>query len=81
MKTDNEMMEVMARVDGVLTEAGCDTADLLTVADRLLVSAFANIAPQLPQPEALSLADNTLQLMSRHIAQRILHAPPPQGEA
>lgn len=81
MKTEREMMGVMACVDGVLTREGCDTADLMTVADRLLTSAFANIAPQLPQSEAMSLADKTLRLIRRHIAHRIRQMPPPQGEA
>ena len=81
MKTDMEMIEVMTHVYDVLVGADCGAADLLTVADRLLTCAFANIAPQLSKSEAQSLADKTLLLIRRHIDQRISQPLPLQGEA
>lgn len=63
------MMIVLTEVDEVLTRHGASVTDLLTVADRLLVTAFRNIGEQQPDIDQATLCDNTLAQIRRHILQ------------
>ena len=66
--TDQKMLLMMGEVDEVLTRHGARLNDLMAVADRLLVSAFANAKANNPRADIDTLADRTLAAIRRHIA-------------
>lgn len=67
--SDGELLVMLGEVDEVLTRHGALLGDLVTVADRLLVTVFANVAEQQPAVDIEAAADNTLALIRRHILQ------------
>lgn len=64
--SDSEFLMMMLEVDGALTRHGAKVTDVVTVADRLLASAFHNVAEQQPHVDLAALADQTLATIRAH---------------
>jgi len=66
-------MRLMADVDEVLTKHEASVREVMMVADRLLVSAFRNIAENNVDCNIEALAATTLDTIRQHIRQSVFY--------
>jgi len=66
-------IELMADVDAVLTKHDASVKDVLMVSDRLIVSAFRNIAENNVDCNIEALAATTLDTIRQHIRQSVFY--------
>ena len=71
--SDTREIELMADVDAVLTKHDASVKDVLMVSDRLIVSAFRNIAENNVGCDIEALAETTLDTIRQHIRQSVFY--------
>lgn len=70
MSDDTRQLLLMFDIDEAITRHHADLSTVITVADRLLVSAFAQISEQpVSQAQRLALLDKTLAMIRRHVVE------------
>ena len=80
--SDGRIVELLQRIDVVLSEEHVNTMELLTVARKMAVSALAQIVRDNPQASETELIDEVTDNLRRALTARILQPTAmPVGEA
>ena len=80
--SDERLLDLLGRMDRVMSEAHVNTVEMLTVARQMTVSALAQVCHDNPQASPSALIDDVTQTLHRALTARILQPQAmPVGEA
>ena len=80
--TDERMLEVLAAIDGALSQQHATTAELLIAARQMTVSALAQIREDNPKADIIRVAGDYCWELQKAILRRFCQTEPTQmGEA
>lgn len=70
--SDERLLDLLQRIDTVMSEAKVNTVEMLTVARQMTVSALAQVVRDNPQASPTALIDDVTQTLHRALTARIL---------
>ena len=80
--TDERLLDLLQRIDTVMSETHVNTVEMLTVARQMTVSALVQVCHDNPQTSPSALIDDVTQTLHRALTARILRPQAmPVGEA